>query len=91
MLSSSQTCLTALEKRENLASRKVVSASLKKVKNLLSVPYSAANLCKRKYRPQLIISVIFMIFQQFDGINAIIVSLSSQLHSYEPPKALFTV
>lgn len=30
---------------------------------------------KKKYRPQLIIAVIFMIFQQFDGINAIIVSL----------------
>lgn len=30
---------------------------------------------KKKYRPQLVIAVIFMIFQQFDGINAIIVSL----------------
>lgn len=32
---------------------------------------------KLKYRPQLIIACVFMILQQFDGINAIIVSPSS--------------
>lgn len=37
---------------------------------LVKNPYG--NLMKKKYRPQLIIAVIFMIFQQFDGINAII-------------------
>ncbi|EIE22371.1 general substrate transporter [Coccomyxa subellipsoidea C-169] len=38
--------------------------------NLIKSPYY--NILKRKYRPQLIIACIFMIFQQFDGINAII-------------------
>jgi sugar porter (SP) family MFS transporter len=38
--------------------------------NLIKYPY--ANICKRKYRPQLITVLVFMIFQQFDGINAII-------------------
>lgn len=38
--------------------------------NLIKSPYF--NIMKRKYRPQLIIACIFMIFQQFDGINAII-------------------
>ena len=33
---------------------------------------AAGNLMKRKYRPQLVTAVVFMIFQQFDGINAII-------------------
>lgn len=32
--------------------------------NLIKNPYY--NILKRKYRPQLIISLIFMIFQQFD-------------------------
>lgn len=38
--------------------------------NLVKHPYR--NLMKRKYRPQLVISCVFMICQQFDGINAII-------------------
>ncbi|CAL8468665.1 g8205 [Coccomyxa elongata] len=38
--------------------------------NLIKNPY--LNILQRKYRPQLIIACIFMIFQQFDGINAII-------------------
>lgn len=38
--------------------------------NLIKYPY--ANICKRKYRPQLVTVLVFMIFQQFDGINAII-------------------
>ena len=38
--------------------------------NLIKSPY--LNIMQRKYRPQLIIACIFMIFQQFDGINAII-------------------
>lgn len=37
---------------------------------------------KKKYRPQLVISVIFMIFQQFDGINAIIVSFLTHSAPY---------
>lgn len=36
---------------------------------------------KRKYRPQLVIACVFMICQQFDGINAIIVSLSALLQN----------
>ncbi|KAK9817756.1 hypothetical protein WJX72_001683 [[Myrmecia] bisecta] len=36
------------------------------------VKNSMANLFKSKYRPQLVISLMFMMFQQFAGINAII-------------------
>lgn len=38
--------------------------------NLIKNPY--LNILQRKYRPQFVIACIFMIFQQFDGINAII-------------------
>lgn len=51
---------------------------------------AAANLMKRKYRPQLITACIFMIFQQFDGINAIIVSPFS-IQPREREHAQYTV
>ena len=35
-------------------------------------PHPMRNLFKSQYRPQLIISLMFMMFQQFTGINAII-------------------
>lgn len=35
-------------------------------------PHPMRNLFKAQYRPQLIISLMFMMFQQFTGINAII-------------------
>ena len=41
------------------------------------------NLCRRMYRPQLIVAIITMIFQQFDGINAVIVSLCSTQSSID--------
>ncbi|CAL5228352.1 g11467 [Coccomyxa viridis] len=37
---------------------------------LIRNPY--ISIWKRKYRPQLFVALIFMLFQQFDGINAII-------------------
>ena len=35
-------------------------------------PHPMRNLFKPQYRPQLVISLLFMMFQQFTGINAII-------------------
>ena len=33
--------------------------------NLIKQPYK--NICQKKYRPQLFVAIVFMIFQQFDG------------------------
>ncbi len=35
-------------------------------------PHPMKNLFKPQYRPQLVVSLLFMMFQQFTGINAII-------------------
>ena len=48
--------------------------------NLIKNPYWNL-ISKKKYRPQLVTAVIFMIFQQFDGINAIVVSLFGVLET----------
>lgn len=45
-------------------------AEAARVSNL--APHPMRNLFKAQYRPQLIISLMFMMFQQFTGINAII-------------------
>lgn len=45
-------------------------AEAARVSNL--APHPMRNLFKSQYRPQLVISLMFMMFQQFTGINAII-------------------
>lgn len=45
-------------------------AEAARISNL--APHPMRNLFKAQYRPQLIISLMFMMFQQFTGINAII-------------------
>ena len=45
-------------------------AEAARVANL--APHPMRNLFKAQYRPQLVISLMFMMFQQFTGINAII-------------------
>ena len=45
-------------------------AEAARISNL--APHPMRNLFKAQYRPQLVISLMFMMFQQFTGINAII-------------------
>ena len=54
--------------------------------SLMHFMCAVGNLCKREYRPQLVVSVLTMIFQQFDGINAIIVR--SPVHAFPHPSDL---
>ena len=45
-------------------------AEAARISNL--APHPMRNLFKPQYRPQLVVSLLFMMFQQFTGINAII-------------------